>query len=219
MQKTASDHTLAIIKAGLSAVPVVGGVVASLIGDYIPTATQRSVEIAIDELGQRISYLENRLDPDAVDRDQFSELFKSCYLIIIRTHQSSKRRGAVALITNIMLRAGDPDKLTYTELDHYVHCLDVLSVGAIEILGQAVAITRAANFSRLGTESFGFSVRDLRGRVPRIEKSLLMGLVGELNALNLVHIGVPTTRIEQYGNYPLELTPLGGKFAVRLLEL
>jgi hypothetical protein len=44
MKKTAGDHALAVIKAGLNAVPVVGGSIASLIGDYIPTATQKTIE-------------------------------------------------------------------------------------------------------------------------------------------------------------------------------
>jgi hypothetical protein len=40
--KSKTDHVLAVFKAGLNAVPVVvGGSVASLIGDYEPTSTQK----------------------------------------------------------------------------------------------------------------------------------------------------------------------------------
>jgi len=53
-KKTKSDHALAIIKAGLSTVPYIGGAIASLIEDYVPSATQRSIETAIEILKQKL---------------------------------------------------------------------------------------------------------------------------------------------------------------------
>src|SRR6266566_1148850 len=100
MEKKPSDHVLAIVKAGISVVPIVGDPIASLIGDYIPTSTQRSIEQAIEELRRQLSELENRVDPEAVDREQFAELFKSCYLVLVRTHQAKTRKAAVRLIVN-----------------------------------------------------------------------------------------------------------------------
>jgi hypothetical protein len=48
---------------------------------------------------------------------------------------------------------------------------------------------------------------------------LVMGLVGELNSMNLLHMtGAPTVTTEDYGNYPVKLTPLGTKFVLRLLS-
>lgn len=49
--------------------------------------------------------------------------------------------------------------------------------------------------------------------------SLLMGLVGELDGFNLMHrAGVPSIRTPDYGNYSLEVTPLGARFAEHLLS-
>jgi len=90
--KEPRDHILAVCKAGISAVPVVGGPIASLIGDYIPTATQKIVRESIDMLGKRLEELGDRVDAEYVNKDEFAELFKSCYLILIRTHQEEKRR-------------------------------------------------------------------------------------------------------------------------------
>ena len=58
MGKEASDHALAAIKASISLVPYVGGAIASLIGDYVPSATQRSLNAAIAELKSRLEELE-----------------------------------------------------------------------------------------------------------------------------------------------------------------
>lgn len=220
MHKPASEHVLAVIKAGLNAVPVVCGSIASLIGDYIPTATQRNVQKTLESLRAHIESLGNRIDVEAINREEFAEVFKSAYLVIIRTHQSAKLRAAVLLVSNVLLREGDPEKLSYTEIDHYVRCLDLLSVGGIQTLAYAVRLAEEREPNVLADRSVRINFEELQARQPAIAPSLLMGLVGELDTLNLVHrAGVPDIRSPNYGNYPLEVTPLGGRFAKHLLSV
>ncbi len=217
----ATDHALAILKAGLNAVPIVGGSIASLIGDYIPSSTQRALQAAVEELKERLAKLENRIDAESVDREQFAELFKSSYLILVRTHDPRRRHAVVALITNALLRDGDSEKLPFTELDHFVRCLEILSTGALDVVKQAVSMARERRSSHLDKRSFRFSFGDLETRFSDTDEHLLLGLVGELNAVNLIHqLAIPTVRHEAnlYGNYPLELTPLGARFVERLVE-
>src|SRR5713101_7516132 len=135
MAHTKADHALIAIKAALNAVPVVGGALASLIGDYVPLSTQRSIEKAARLLEERLEKLQDRVDVEAVNKDEFADLFKSTYLAIVRTTNEQKLRAAAAILTNLLLKPGDSDKLPYTELDHFVRCLDLLSVGAIAVLG------------------------------------------------------------------------------------
>lgn len=220
MEKTSSDHVWAVIKAGIEIVPFVGGSIASLIDDYIPTSTQRNIERAVQELNTELGRLQSRLDPAAVDREEFAELFKSCYLIIVRTHHEERRRAAVRLIANILLKPGDPERLSYAESDHFVRCLDFLSIGALEVLGHSLFLGRHKNFPNSGAGYFRFTFNDLQGRLPSTEPSLLLGLVGELNAVNLLHQpGIPGVRDEGnlYGNYAIELTILGARFGSTLL--
>lgn len=115
--------------------PVVGGSIASLIGDYVPLSTQRSIEKTTELLKQKLTALEGRIDTEAVNKDEFSDLFKSCYLVVVRTTQEEKLRAASGILANLFLKPGDPEKLSYSELDHFVRCLDGLSIGAIVTLG------------------------------------------------------------------------------------
>jgi len=215
--KSGLDHVVAIVKAGLSAVPMVGGVIASLIGDYIPDSTSRSVLESLHLLTERLCALEDRIDIHAVDKEEFSELFKSSYLVLVRAHKAERRRAAVNLIVNILLRPDDPDRLSYTELDHFARSLDVLSIGALRCAGEVYrgcALPKAGEEERLGRLNF----KDLAVRLPGYETDLLMGLLGELNAQNIVHLpGVPSIRTKRYGNYPIERTGLGSRFVARLL--
>lgn len=218
-----SEHALALIKAGISAVPYIGGPIASLIGDYVPTATQRSIETAITLLQEQLEALKDRIDPNSVNKDEFSELFKSCYLIIVRTHQKTKLRAVTALILNLLLKDGDTDKLSYTELDHFVRCVDNLSSGAIEVLTHSYKMAGRPGRPEapgVGSENYRFDFQSLHNRMPDTMEPLLMGLVSELNSMNLVHIvGTPGVRTPDYGNYPIELTPLGTRFVVHILKI
>ena len=214
-----SDHALIAIKAALNAVPYVGGAVASLIGDYVPLSTQRSIDRTTKLLQERLTKLEGRLDAESVNKDEFSDLFKSCYLVVVRTTQEEKLRAAAAILANLLLKPGDSEKASYTELDHFVRCLDALSVGAIAALGAARGIVQNANVrpDHHGDQSFSFE--QLQRQFPQMEPALLMGLVGELNAFNLLRAeGRPSIPTSQYGNYPLSLTPLGSRLVQRFLE-
>lgn len=220
MAKKKSEHALALIRAGISGVPMVGGPIASLIGDYVPTATQRSIEKALADLKDQLAALQDRIDASHVDKDQFSELFKSAYLVIARTHHHGKLHAAARLLANLLLREGDAEKLSYTELDHYARCLEALSVGAIDVLGHAVSLASRTEPENLASRSSSLTFGQLHERLPDMDPSLLMGLVGELDSLNLMHRpGAPTVRTPDYENYPLELTPLGVRFTLRVLEL
>lgn len=223
MQKTKTDHALAIIKAGLSAIPIVGGSLASLVGDYIPTATQRSIEEALKNLEKKITVLQDRVDIENINKDEFSELFKSSYLLIQRSHNQMKIDAAVNLIVNILLKNDDPKRLSYTELDHFARCLDLLSIGALEVLDIIVKIysdpeEKIRVFRNRDGRDLQFD--SLSKRSPHFPADLLMGLVAELCSLNLLYLqGAPMVRTPNYGNEVLELTSLGEHFITHLLQV
>ncbi len=214
-----SDHALIAIKAALNAVPTVGGAIASLVGDYVPLSTQRSVERTVELLTQKFENLEGRLDLETLDKDEFSELFKSCYLVVIRTNQEVKLRAAASILANLVLRDGDSDKVPYTELDHLVRCLDGLSIGAITMLGAARNIAHRSKTTpdRNGGKTIQFEI--LHAELNGWDLSLLMGLLSELNSYNLLRIeGAPAIAMPEFGNYPVTLTPLGARFVERFIE-
>lgn len=217
MTKSGLDHIIAVVKAGVSGVPVIGGPLASLIGDYVPDSTSRSVNEALRLFTERLRAMEDRIDVLAVDREEFAELFKSAYLVMMRAHQEERRRVAVNLIVNILLKPDDPHRLSYTELDHFARSPDALSIGALRCAAEiyrGVSPLKAGEEVRLERLNF----EDLARRLPDYDADLVMGLLGELNAQNIIHLpGAPPVRTEHYGNYPIERTGLGSRFVVRLL--
>jgi hypothetical protein len=128
------DAALVAAKALLNAIPPVGGSLASLV-EFIPTATQRNTGKAIGFFRDRLADLETRIDVNAVDKEEFSELFQSCSRIMERTHRDEKLRAAANVLANLLLKPGDQAKVSYDELDHLIRCVDALSIGAITVLG------------------------------------------------------------------------------------
>ena len=213
MTHSAKDHALAIIKAGINLIPVVGGPIASLIGDYVPTSTQAVIERSTELLAQKLDALKDRIDLEAVNKDDFSELFKSCYLVIVRTNREQKLQAATAILANLLLRPGDPARSSYEELDHLIRCIDALSIGAITVLGAARTIAATCQGAQ---RSFQFD--QLRNAFPGFDPSLVMSLVSELSALNLVRIQEGGIRMPDHSEILIEVTPIGVRLVERFIE-
>jgi hypothetical protein len=208
------DHALAVVKAALNLIPVFGGTLGSLIGDYVPSSTQERIDRAVEMLGEKLTSLQARLDIDAVNKEDFAELFKSCYLVIVRTHREEKMRAATSILANLLLRPGDADKAPYEELDHLIRCVDALSIGAISVLGAA---RRIANTAAMGSQGH-FQFSQLASSFKHFDASLVMSLVSELRSLNLLRVQEPSIRLADYGNYLIEITPIGRRFVERFIE-
>jgi hypothetical protein len=158
--------------------------------------------------------LKERVDVDAVDKEEFSELFKSCYLVIVRSNREEKLRAAAAILANLLLRPGDPAKSSYEELDHLIRCIDGLSIGAIMALGAARKI---AETSGQGVQrSFHFD--QLRNAFLGFDDSLVMSFVSELNAFNLARIREGGIRMPDHSEALVEITPIGVRLAERFIE-
>ncbi len=168
-------------------------------------------------LSERVEELRDRIDAEAVDKDDFAELFKSCYLSIVRSHRDEKLKAATAILANLLLREGDPDKLTYTELDHFARCVETISSGAVEVLcifvrDPDLGLDRTMDSRRL---NFG----DIQPLFPQYSPDLLLGLISELDRANLLHRGSASGMEKlNYENIPVRITPLGKRFARFLLE-
>ena len=103
---------------------------------------------------------------------------------------------------------------SYEELDHLIRCIDALSIGAIAVLG--AARTTAATSGQGTQRSFQFG--QLRTSFQEFEPSLLMSLVSELRALNLVRIQEGGIRMPDYGDLLVEVTPIGLRLVEQFIE-
>jgi hypothetical protein len=167
----------------VSAIPFVGGSLAALV-EFVPTAKERNTKKAIGFFHEQITALENRIDTDAVDKDEFAELFTSCVEAMARTHRDEKLHAAANILATLLLKQGDHARVSYNELDHLIRCVDALSIGAISVLG---AIREVSATRPLGPQQEAIQFGQLRSRL-QMDVHLLKSLVSELQGFHLVHV-------------------------------
>jgi hypothetical protein len=211
------DPALVLAKAGLSAIPVIGGSLASLI-DAVPTAAKRNIENGIALLRDRLTDLQSRFDTESVDKEEFSELFQSCARLMERTHRDEKLRAAANILANLLLKPGDQAKVSYDELDHLIRCVDALSIGAITVLGAVRHISAThPRGPNVDTISFG----DPRAKLPQMEPALIRSLVAELRSFHLVRVqegGIRGYAEAEDDGSLLTLSPIGTSLIERFIE-
>lgn len=212
-RKRPGDHMLAIVKAVLEAVPF-GGVVTSLISDYVPTSTERSIRETFECFSDRLRQMDDRIDQNSIDPDEFVELFKRSLWVATNTTRKEKLAAVAAILSNLFLRDGDSEKLRFDELDCFMRCIDSLSIAAIQLLGEARKQSTGERVNHMNLDFDGIA-----SRVGDDEFTML--LLSELDGFHLLQVGPrPTLTYEgrPYSNYPIRLTPLGAKFVNRILS-
>jgi hypothetical protein len=193
--------------------------------EYAQIAHEESIRLAVEAIDNRVAKLQDRVSVDAVRRDEFVDLLKSWAATVQRTQYEEKLTAAGNVLANAMLRDGDHEKLTYSELDHFTRCLEQLSLKAIHVLH---AIINRANLGRRPAETHRRNVRfefvRLREDLNGIDPDLLMGLLGELNSFGLIFLpSEPGVSMGQegerkYHNHAIESTPLGYRFKAYILD-
>ena len=204
-RKTARDNIFNFIKAGFATMPWCGGI-ATLIDEYIPKSTEISLNKFLKYVGEKIKELKDKMDFKIIDKEEFTETFKSCYLGIIRTTREEKIKIFARIFANIFLKEGESEKIKYEELDHLIGTMDNLSIGSLKVMVTAYKYSK-------NNKNKGFNFETLFKRIDGIDVDLAFSLVNELNTANLLHIKTyPTVITANYGNFPIEITELGIRF-------
>ena len=219
-RRSVTDHILSTIKAALSSLPFTGGI-ASLIADYVPSSTEKSIRKAISALRKRLDQLGERVDVAAVDPDEFSDAVKSFLLLTQRTSREEKLRGAGNLLANLLLTNDDPERLTYTEADHFWRCLDALSIGAIRLLGLICQEMNTRGLREAPGGEYMFAAGDVVPMMNDLSPHLVLSLVAELDALNLLRKAAASVSLASQGyreNDAIFLTRTGLRFVEMVLQ-
>jgi hypothetical protein len=213
---TVTDHALAVVKAALNLDQVtgVGGALASLIDDYVPTARERQREEAMKRLVEKVDEVKARIKIETVNKAEFAELYNQFEDIARKTNREEKLTAAANIVANALLGPDDAAKSSFDELDHFMHCVDALSVGAISALGAAIKVNPPRHTSGGDAPVRPNELARLMGR----DLHLVMGLASELRSLNLLHVTEGVINSRSYESWLLRVTPMGARLAQQFIE-
>lgn len=208
-RRTPADNAINVIKAGLNAVPVVGGVFASLLDDYIPQSQQKRIADFTEKLAQDLEGVQNVIDEEVVHTDEFTFLFMRVYQNVQRDYQQSKLDAYRNILVNSLVV-----DIEASVAENYLYQVERLTPMHLRVLSAFYSDHR--NRAALGTRESGSLMQTLRMLLPEVAEVHIKGCVFDLdqagitgNVSNSLMMGMTSN-----GATTLEsrVTPLGRGF-------
>lgn len=206
----ARDHALAIGMAALQAVPVIGGVVATFISEYVPRKKQERLVDFVQGLSREFVAEQERLDREFVKTKDFARMVEDVLDRVQTVRNEDKLDYWAALVAGVAAT----DRPAASDRDRMIETLDGLRPEHLRLL-HVIATT---NEAPPGLAVGGVSAT-LDWKMPNVPTDEARRLWGELARFDLVGSypsGMMTA--SGAGNLVGRLTPYGQEF-VRLLRL
>lgn len=99
-KQTPIDHIVNSIKALVNAWPVGGGIVSSLISDYIPKSREKKTIEFLSDVAEGLETLKDQIDRDYIKSAEFEYLFQKAWRVAIEQYQEEKIEGFRAILLN-----------------------------------------------------------------------------------------------------------------------
>lgn len=117
--------------AAISAIPLVGGPLASLAEDFIPSQKEKRLLAFIEQLSQEITAIKDSITADVVNTDGFAFIFEKTLKGVLDNWQQDKIDCYKAIFLNALT---GKDDLTDEEQELFIQLLDSLTVRHIKIM-------------------------------------------------------------------------------------
>lgn len=94
------DHARNVILAAISAIPVAGGPLSSLLFEYLPNWKQERILNFIAELSLEMQKFQDQINEEYVRSEDFAFLFEETFLRVLRTNSNLKLAAYKAILLN-----------------------------------------------------------------------------------------------------------------------
>jgi len=189
LQKTpASDHVIAVLKALLASVPIVGGSLSSLVGDYIPKMKEKRFIEFTQDLQRQFTFLSDYVQRDYLKTEEFAFLFEQCYRRVSECYHAESLKA----LRNILVNSAIRFDVSQETKEEYMRIAGILRPPHLDILHF---------FQDPGNERYELKV-DLQGRgasvyligkvqqrcFPEANEGFIIGLLSVLESNGLILI-------------------------------
>ena len=210
LETPARDHALVVGMAALQAVPVIGGVVATFISEYVPRKKQERLVGFVQDLGREFEADRDRIDAEFVKTKDFDRMVEDV-LDRVQTVRNEAKLGYWAALLAVM---STNDRPRPTDRERMIQTLDDLRHDILRLLHVIATTTEGPPNLYMGGVS-----ATLDWKMPDVSNDDARRMWGDLQRADVVQ-GYPSGIMtkEGAGNLTVRLTPYGREF-VRLLRL
>lgn len=128
----AFDHAKNTIMAAISAIPYIGGPIATLIDKYIPSKKQERLLNFIKDLELSIVNIHESLDYNYIQTEEFAFIFEQTFKSVADNHQKEKLECYKAILLNTLK---NPKSIPFEEKELYLRLVNNMTVLHVKILG------------------------------------------------------------------------------------
>jgi len=203
---TKGDAAHAIIKAGLSAIPVVGGPAVELFQHLVQPPLERRRGEWMAAIGEKLQELENRgIDIEVLgQKDEFISAVMHASQIALRTHKEEKRKALINAVFNVASGQSPGEALEHM----FLEWVDSLSVLHIQILNLFQNPTPPPGMSMGGLSSvLEYNMPHLKGR-----SHIYIQIWRDLYSRGLVNTDGMNTTMSSQGLAVKRTTAIGDEF-------
>lgn len=124
------DHIVNSIKALVNAWPIGGGIVSSLISDYIPKSREKKTIDFLSNVAEGLEKLKDQINKDYIKSAEFEYLFQKAWRAAIEQYQEEKIEGFRAILLNSAIGK----QATPEEKELYINILNDLTGYHFQVL-------------------------------------------------------------------------------------
>jgi hypothetical protein len=214
-ERSGGDVALTIAKAGLSAIPVVGGPVAELFGLVVTPSLDRRREKWMHSIASRLKDLEEKVNGFKIENLAKNEAFISTLTqatqAALRTHQQEKLEALRNAVLNVATGAGPDENVQLM----FVNLVDRLTPLHLQILHFFQAPGRQVKYDlRATAASAGSPIQVLETALPELrgKRDLCELVARDLHASGLFSSSSLLDTLMGAGRYEKRTTKLGDDF-------
>ena len=204
------DQALSAGIVALQAVPVVGGIVAALISEYVPRRKQRRLVEFVEDLGRAFEAEQDRIDAEFVRSSEFDRMWEDALDRVQSVRNEDKLGYWAALLAGVATHDRPPER----DRERMIETLDGLRTPHLRLL-HVIATTNEPPPGLLSggvNETLSWKMPDVPGEEARRD----WGDLARFDVVGAYPSGMMTA--QGAGNLAGRLTPYGREF-VRMLRL
>jgi hypothetical protein len=204
------DHALVVGIAALNAVPVIGGVVATFISEYVPRRKQARLVGFVQDLGRQFEAERERIDDEFVRSTEFDRMVED----VLDRVQQVKNEEKLGYWAALLAGVATTDRPSPSDRERMIETLDGLRASNLRLLHVIATTRQGAPDLYMGGVS-----HTLKWRMPDVSEDDVRRDWADLARFDLVQ-SYPTGMMtaEGAGNLSVRQTNYGREF-VRLLGL
>lgn len=202
----AGDHALTLALAGLQAVPVIGGVIATFIDEYVPRQKRRRLVSFVQDLSDRLAADADRIDREFVRTEDLSDLLEDVLDGVQQRRNEEKHRYYASAVANSLI----PERPDAVDREKMLDVLNELRGSHLRIITIYMTIDIPDNLLPLKGD---MEHRLVHGSLPQLTHEQVRNDVLDLQTRGILPLLAQSRVVGDPHRLSTQMTPFGRRFA------